>query len=212
MKKYKSIIFAVLTCLMLSGCKCEYPEIFIYVRKLIFPAENVTDGRAVVVEGQMMNLKVTVEPWNATMQDIAYTSSDENIFTVDQLGIITGVGAGTAELTATAPDEKGVNAVCEVVVNPHVIPVQSINFLNITNNSITQPVGFILNRSDLSIEVLPEVATDKTYTLTIGDENIAAFDPDGNIIFSQVGETTLTATANGGSKVTATVSIIVTAP
>lgn len=212
MKKYKILLLTAVACLSLSGCKCEYPEIFIYVRKLTFPTEELTDGKAVIVVGQMKNLQVTVNPWNATMQDIRYTSSDENVFIVDQKGVITGTGAGTAELTATAPDEKGVFVKCEVVVTINSIPVQSIKFLNIENNTVTHEEGFILNRSDINIEVLPETATDRTYTLSVGNEDIAYIDQDGNLVFENEGETTLTAKANDGSNISATITVIVKAP
>ncbi len=209
MKISKILTFAITACLLFSGCKCEYPEIFIYVRKLSFP-ENVQEGNLILTVGNMSNCEVKVHPWNATIQAITYTSSDEKVFTVGQTGVVTAVGAGVAELTAMAQDEHNVEVSCTVTVMPIVIPVQEIRFPDVVENTIHEPVGSILKLSEINIEVLPEAATDKTYTLSVGDENIADIEND-NLVFKNVGTTTLTATANDGSRVNKTITIDVTA-
>lgn len=55
-------------------------------------------------------------PENATNRIVTYSSSDENVVTVDALGNIEAVGSGSATVTATATDGSGVKGVCEVTV------------------------------------------------------------------------------------------------
>lgn len=46
-------------------------------------------------------LNVTIEPSNATNQDVAYTSDNEAIATVDANGLVTAIAEGTAIITVT---------------------------------------------------------------------------------------------------------------
>lgn len=61
-----------------------------------------------VEEGDVEGLEITVNPFGATSPTIVYTSSDQDVFTVladsdnNRIAKVTGVGEGTAILTATA--------------------------------------------------------------------------------------------------------------
>ena len=69
-------------------------------------------------------LTATVEPDNATNKAVTWSSSNENVATVDQNGNVKAVGAGTATITAAASDGSGKTATCEVTVNGPVLPPQ----------------------------------------------------------------------------------------
>ena len=60
----------------------------------------------------------TISPSNATNKRIDWTSSDENIATVNSKGIITGVSEGDVVITATTVD-GGFTATVSVHVNPY---------------------------------------------------------------------------------------------
>ena len=60
-------------------------------------------------------LTATVHPDNATNKNIAWTSSNNSVATVDSTGTVTAVSAGTATITATAAD-GGYEATCTVTV------------------------------------------------------------------------------------------------
>ena len=68
-------------------------------------------------------LTATVEPDNATNKAVTWSSSNENVATVNN-GVVTAVGAGTATITAAASDGSGKTATCEVTVNGPVLPPQ----------------------------------------------------------------------------------------
>lgn len=67
-------------------------------------------------EGEQIQITATVLPEDATNKTILWTSSDENIASVDDSGLIYLHKKGTAIITASATDESGISAECAVVV------------------------------------------------------------------------------------------------
>lgn len=90
----------------------------ITITKPVIPATGitVTPETATVVRGSTTQLTAELTPENAT-SEVTWISSNEEIATVDQSGVVTGVKAGTATITAKVSDE--VSDTCEVTVtNP----------------------------------------------------------------------------------------------
>ena len=61
-------------------------------------------------------LTATVAPDDAENLGLTWTSDNEEVATVDENGLVTAVGEGTATITATANDGSGVSASCVVTV------------------------------------------------------------------------------------------------
>ena len=64
--------------------------------------------------GDTAQLTATITPPDATFRDITWTTSDDKVAVADKNGLITGVGAGEAEITATTAN--GLSATCKVKV------------------------------------------------------------------------------------------------
>ena len=90
------------------------------------PVTSVTlDKTSLTLDvGGSDTLTATVEPANATDKAVTWSTSNENVATVDQNGNVKAVGAGTATITAAASDGSGKTATCEVTVNGPVLPPQ----------------------------------------------------------------------------------------
>ena len=77
-------------------------------------AVNISEDTATLeVIGETTTLNATITPANA-VETITWSSSDEDVATVDENGEVTAVGAGTATITATAGSASDT---CEVTVH-----------------------------------------------------------------------------------------------
>ena len=71
---------------------------------------------ASVAVGGTVKIAATVNPADATVNAVTWTSSDENIATVAADGTVTGKAAGNVKITATINDGRVNTASCDVVV------------------------------------------------------------------------------------------------
>ena len=76
---------------------------------------TLSDQSVRIAEGKTFQLEAEVLPENATNKKISWTSSDETVATVDQSGLVTGIVAGTAIITAVTQD-GGRQITCSVSV------------------------------------------------------------------------------------------------
>lgn len=96
---------------------CPFANAVMLVTSASKPVTAITGSDVSVVEDATATFTVTLTPANAT-SEISYVSSDETIFTVEKAtnttATVTGVKAGTAELTAIA--DNGVKKTVDVTV------------------------------------------------------------------------------------------------
>ena len=145
------------------------------------------DQESVVVPaGGTVELTATISPENATDKTVTWSSSDESVATVID-GKVTGVGVGSATITAQAGNIK---VVCSVTV---IIEVASIK---LNKASVILYPG---DSMELTATVLPENATDKTVTWSSSNASVATV-ANGKVTVVGVGSAAITArTSNGRS-------------
>ena len=68
-----------------------------------------------IKEGEKTTLTATITPSDATTKDITWTSDNETVATVTD-GVVSGLSAGSATITATTVDGE-FTASCVVTVN-----------------------------------------------------------------------------------------------
>ena len=96
-----------------------------------------------LTEGNSETLTATVEPDNATNQNVTWSSSDGAVATVDANGNVTAVGEGNTTITATAADGSGKSATCAVTVEkpyappPYIPPTYAVTTPDTTGGTVT---------------------------------------------------------------------------
>lgn len=71
---------------------------------------------AAILRDSTVTLTASVLPWNVTDRSVTWTSSDPQVASVDENGVVTGVGVGTAVITAASVLDPTVSASCTVTV------------------------------------------------------------------------------------------------
>ena len=79
-------------------------------------------------ESGTLQLEAAVQPDNAADKTVVWTSSNEAVATVDESGVVTAIGTGSAEITVTANDGSGQSATCVVTVKDSVVITWSQEF------------------------------------------------------------------------------------
>ena len=81
---------------------CFSQEKYKYVKQITLP-ENLK-----INTGKRYTLKPQILPSDAENQKLRWSSSDNNVVTVNSNGVVTGKGDGTAVITAEATDGSGI--------------------------------------------------------------------------------------------------------
>lgn len=119
----------------------------------------------------------------ASKLTIEWTSSDEEVVTVDATGLITAVGAGEADVTASAKDVNISSTThVKVVITP--TGVEAPEALELVTNGE--------NSKNLDAKMTPEDATEVKLAYTSSDESVAAVDENGLVTAVADGECTIT--------------------
>ena len=61
---------------------------------------KIAPGKVLMAVGGTQELTVTPDPWNAKLGEIAFASTDENVATVDENGVVTGIAGGECQIVA----------------------------------------------------------------------------------------------------------------
>ena len=148
-------------------------------------------------------LTATVHPSYATNQDIVWSSSDENIATVDENGVVTPVSVGYARITAAAAENpNGVKCTCDVSVQPERTRVTGLSF---PDETIEVGIYAELDLASL-LNIAPDDATVKTVTWSSSNKLVASVSRRGVVSAMNIGTATITATSDDGGH-TASVTI-----
>ena len=144
---------------------------------------------------------------SATYEQIAYALGGE-IATVDNNGLVTGVGEGTCTITATAKDGSGVKATCSCEV--HNVMVSGIT---LSESSITLML-YEVSQNPVTAEVSPNNATNKHIEWS-GNSAALSIDQNGEDYVLEglaTGQFELIASATDGSGITATCTVNIYQP
>jgi alpha-tubulin suppressor-like RCC1 family protein/subtilisin family serine protease len=153
--------------------------------------------------GATLQLKAIISPTKATNKTVNWLSSDPNIASVDQNGVVTPKFEGKATITVTTED-GGYTASTEVSVI-EIIPATGVS-LNIESLELSKG-----QQGSINATVKPENSTDKRVKWSSSDESIAKVDESGIVTGISNGRATITVTTLDGG-FTASANVIVLIP
>ncbi|MDR2146930.1 MAG: Ig-like domain-containing protein [Tannerella sp.] len=176
-----TIFYLMASVLLLAACDEKF-------EKSDVTGVTVTESAVMLQLGEKAVVGATVEPAGAS--DVVWSSSDESVATVDQLGGITATGQGTASIIVTTVVGRKV-ASCAVYVNA----------IRVTRIELDKAALYMLpgDSAALVATVFPEDATNKNITWTSSDVNVAVVSDSGAVAAAGFGNATITATTEDGS-------------
>ena len=130
----------------------------------------------------------------ASKLNLTWSSSDEEVATVDETGLVTAVGAGEADITVSVADANISSTThIKVVILPTGVEVPETLSLEL-NGEATKALG---------AKMTPEDATDVKLAYVSSDESVVTVDESGNVTAVGVGECTITTTIVADTTATA---------
>ena len=135
-------------------------------------------------EGQSARIEATVNPSDATVKDLKWTSSAPSIATVSNSGVVNAKSGGYVIITVQC---GSVSSTCEVWVSMQTIEVEKVS-LNKTN--VMLMVG---NTEQLKATISPSDATDKTVNWSSSNSSIASVNSSGLLTAKSAGTAIITA-------------------
>ena len=201
--KISSNAFSYPKILTIYGVAGTYAETFANENSIQFVDQQIKATAAsldktelTINKGAAAQLNLSVTPENFT-DIVDWKSTDTNIVTVSDNGVVKAVGVGTATVKVTVGD---VSASCKVTV------LQPVTGINLNKSSLTMDA---LGTFQMTASVYPDSANDKRITWSSSDPAIASVDENGLVTALKKGTATITAAAMDGSGVKSTCKVTV---
>ncbi len=155
--------------------------------KVILSASKLSMGA-----GQTSRLSAELN--NGNESRVKFSSSKESVATVDENGVITAVGKGTAKITASSYNKKKATCTVTVLAAPESIRLEETEFI--------LPAGM-----EAQIEAAVNKGAAAEYSYSSSDEEIASVDDDGKISAQRPGEAVITVSTYNGLTAECAVSV-----
>lgn len=143
-------------------------------------------------------------PDGVKKEDLIYSSSDEEIATVDENGNIKAIKEGKVTITIKTKDGKYTNKI-EVNVTSEEVDIETFSIFGFSSVAVGETVR-------LGISYEPDNATNTHIKWTSSDPNIATIDANGIVTGVAEGTVTITAETDNGKTATYTISVYVYTP
>ena len=141
--------------------------------------------------GKTSTLTPTVKPSSASIKDVTWSSSDNDVASVNSKGKITAKGPGYTTITVTTKDNSKM-AECRVLV------IQPVSSVKLNKTSGTLEVG---DTYTLKATVKPGDASNKSVKWSTSNKKVATISSSGKITAVGKGTATITCKTVDGNKV-----------
>ena len=161
---------------------------------------NIKQSTHTIFVGKKYKLNVTILPKNATNKKIIWSSSNTNIVKVSSTGIVYGVKAGKATITAKTSNGKKDTCIIKVTV-----PAKSIK---LNKSYLAMPPG----NTVLTVNFNPTNTSSKEISWKSSNPSVVSVSytrkPKATLTLKKEGTATITATSKYGLKATCVVRVL----
>lgn len=147
-----------------------------------------TDSTVELSSGTLQ-LKAVVQPATNVQPELTWLSSDTDVATVDNKGLVTLKDGGEVKITAFITNNPTISASATIKVN------RSVKGLKLDQSS---KVIFAGEEYELGYTLTPEDASNKDIKWTSAKPSVASVDQDGNVLGVSPGETIIMAQTEDG--------------
>lgn len=169
----------------------------VVVKPITFITEIIPDTDYISpTVGTNCNLNVAICPTDATYKNLSWSSSDDNIATVSNEGVVNAKNIGKCSIKIDATDGSNVNAFILV----DVLPIY-INRIEIQSDITSLPEG---EQYQLNVGIEPENASIKDIKWEVSDSAVIAISDSGILTGLTPGKATAYAYTTDGSNLFAT--------
>jgi endo-1,4-beta-xylanase len=157
-----------------------------------------------IITGDKLLMSALVLPANTTIPNVTWSVTPSNSATIDSYGMLTSKTAGKVTVKAAAWDGSGVTGTMDITILNRMIQTITVTT---GNNKDSVNVGDTIQ---ITAIILPENATDPSFSWSLTPEGLADISPGGRLIAINPGIVTVIAAADDGSGVTGTLDITIT--
>ena len=192
---------ATITARTADGGRTATAAVTVTAPVVLVTGVTITPMTLSLLTGQTGTLTATVAPANATNRTVTWASSNTQVATVNDSGVVTARAVGSTTITARTAD-GGRTATAAVTVASPVVVVTGVTIAPTTLSLVAGQTG------TLAATVAPANATNRTVTWASGNTQIATVNAGGLVTAVAPGLTTITVTtSDGGRSASAAVSV-----
>jgi uncharacterized protein YjdB len=144
--------------------------------------------------GEELQLTATVSPEDATNKELVWTSSNRDVATVNENGLVTSLAVGETRIAVTSMD-GGWRTYCVLMVLRDIVHVSEVEITDKNGLPIAEISVAMGQREPLKATILPADASDKFITWTSSDFDIVNVTQSGMLEGIDVGQATVYAVA-----------------
>ncbi len=149
-----------------------------------------TDIAVTIGVGEKYQLQVNIYPENATDKSLTWKSTNSNVVSVSQSGVVTGVKKGAATIDAITNDGEMSASIRVTVTSP-----VKVTGVKLNKKTKTLKVG---KSFKLKATVKPSKATNKAVTWKSSNKKVAKVDKNGKVIAIRKGKAVITVKTKDG--------------
>ncbi len=154
------------------------------------PTATLTVDDAILLTAEVRDADDNV----MTDRAVSWSSDDDAVATVDGAGRVTGVGAGTARISATDGSVSG-----DATITVEAGPDGAVASVQVLPSAMTIPVGGNVRLDAETRDAVGSLLVDRNVSWSSDNPSVAAVESDGLVTGVGLGSTTITATSEGKS-------------